>query len=110
MDMARQMTRIEPKVRIQRRGTAIRPVIRLDVRLVVPRAETRRVDDAIPRWVVHHVAERCMNVEDVDGGVGVGSFEALRVLGQRVVEPGYLDCVGGGIAPRLVGGGAVQRW
>lgn len=109
MDMARQMTRIVPKVRIQRRGTPVRPVIRPDVRFVVPRAEIRRVDDSIPRRVIYHVAERCMGVEDVDGGVGVGSFEAQCVLGQRVVEPGYLGCVGGGITPRLVGGGAVQR-
>lgn len=79
--MARQMTRVKPEVRIQRRGTPICQVIRLDVRLVVPCAEIRRVDDSILRRMVHHVTQRCMGVEDLDGGVGVGSCKAHCMLG-----------------------------
>lgn len=109
MRMTSQMARIEPEIRIQWRGTSIRPVIPVDVGLVIAGAEMRRVHYAVLRRMIHHVAECPVSVKDQDIGVGVRGLEGPGVLLQRRVEPRDLRGVRAGVGSRLIAGCSVQR-
>lgn len=109
MHMARQMSRIEPKVRIHGRGTPIGLIVPRDIGLVIPATKVRRVDDAILRRMIHHISQHSVGIVHHDAGARVGLRKAVRMLLQGSVEPRDLGGVGAWDGGLLVALGAVER-
>ena len=91
MSVTRHMSRVEPKVSIQRSRTSVSLEIRLNIRLIIPSTEIRRVEYTKPARLVQHPAQERMRVKYMHLHILFLSLKLLRFFRQRLIVPCYLS-------------------
>lgn len=109
MHMARHMSRIKPKIRVQWRRTPISLIVSLNIRLIIPSTEIRRINNSISSRIIQNPTQSRMRIEQPYLDITPPLSKNIRLLRQRSIIPRHLRGIRVRCTRRLITRCTVQR-
>lgn len=94
MYVARHMPRVKPEIRIQRCRAPIRPIVSLNIRLIIASTETRRIHNPILPLMIQDLTQPHMRIKHTHLNPILLLPELLCPSRQRRIIPSHLCSIG----------------